>query len=76
MQLVPVNRATNVAVTLRQFADLTIADVRQQLVTAQLSAERVSLLLMVSCSLLLSAQGGGALLGLLGVMLQPAQMRL
>ena len=55
MQLVPVNRATNVAVTLRQFADMSISDVRERLVTAQLSAERVSLLLMVRAHCLFEA---------------------
>ena len=43
----PINRATNVGVTLTKFSDMSITDVRERLVTAQLSTERVSLLLMV-----------------------------
>ena len=43
----PVNRATNVAITLRQFSDCSIADIRRGIVNGQMKAERVSLLRMV-----------------------------
>ena len=43
----PVNRATNVGITLRQFNDCSIADIRRDIVTGQMKAERVSLLRMV-----------------------------
>ena len=47
VQLVPVNRATNVAITLRQFSDCSIADIRRGIVSGQMKSERVSLLRMV-----------------------------